>query len=377
RGPRPSSRGPRRARTALGYGGRRRARPLADARRASRGARARPGHRARRRRRARAGTARRGRARRLVLGARRARTGRRPRGRTARGRGSGGCLARAARRGHAPASRPGRAHRGRAHRRRAGERGAGVRARSGRARAGPGRGHAAMRIRPILRVAWRWSWLVTLPVTVAAFVWLRTTVARYRSFRVEQATLHDFRLTTVGRMTAGEMLRHLELDWTRLGGAPPIPGVRTLDVHAPDVLFARLDADLPHSGPEYLTDAIPTGGSAPPIVKKVWAMLGAGGDSWRVQLRYRGDNVYHWGYRKKSLRLRTDKDRLFEGMRAFNLIAPRTPALLNNYLAFRLAHRLGLIAPRVELAELRINGVARGLYVLTEQPDEATLRAHG
>lgn len=217
-----------------------------------------------------------------------------------------------------------------------------------------------MRLLVVGRALWRFSWLLTLPVTVAFGWWAKTTWHRYASFRVEQATLENFSLRAVGTMTAGELVRRLEVDWTRIGDRQPLPALRTLDLFVPTVSLARLDADLPHSGFTFVD-----------------GMLRAGHDDWRVSVRYRGDNVYHWGYRKKSFRVKTKRARLFEGLRSFNLIAPRTPELLNNFLAYRLAQRLGLIAPRVELVELRVNGDNVGVHVLTEQLEETTLRQQG
>lgn len=206
--------------------------------------------------------------------------------------------------------------------------------------------------------AWRWSWVLTAPVVLAFGWWLQTTWHRYDSFKVEQAALEDFGLRRVGAMTAGELLRRLEVDWTQTGTGRPLPGLRTLELFVAEADLRRLDADLPHSGFTFVD-----------------GMLRWRGDDWKVSVRYRGDNVYHWGYRKKSFRIKTDKDRLFEGMRAFNLIAPRTPELLNNFLAYRLAARLQLVAPRVELVEVRLNGAVLGVEVLTEQLDESTLRS--
>ena len=62
-----------------------------------------------------------------------------------------------------------------------------------------------------------------------------------------------------------------------------------------------------------------------------------GGGLWegdklrRVDVRYRGDNVYHWGYFKKSWRVKTKKGTLYDGMRRFNLIAPITAEIVNNH----------------------------------------------
>ncbi|MEQ1634046.1 MAG: CotH kinase family protein, partial [Planctomycetota bacterium] len=67
---------------------------------------------------------------------------------------------------------------------------------------------------------------------------------------------------------------------------------------------------------------------------------------------------------------------LVEGMRKFNLVVSKTDEQLNNHLSYRLAARLGLITPTCELVRVFLNGKYHGLYELTEQLEEGTLRRH-
>jgi spore coat protein CotH len=96
-----------------------------------------------------------------------------------------------------------------------------------------------------------------------------------------------------------------------------------------------------------------------------------------VSVRYRGDFLVHWGFEKKSFRIRTKNKELFDGLQTFNLVVPKFPEQVNNYLGYRLAGELGLMAPRCELVNVMLNGRNLGLYEYTEQLDEGTLRRHG
>ena len=58
------------------------------------------------------------------------------------------------------------------------------------------------------------------------------------------------------------------------------------------------------------------------------------------------------GLCQKSIRIKTKKKRLFEGMRSFNVIAPKFKSQINNYLSYRLADRMGLMTPYHRLVTL-------------------------
>lgn len=213
-------------------------------------------------------------------------------------------------------------------------------------------------MRRALAFAWRWSWVLTLPLLITFGFWLKQTVHRYWTFQVRHITSDDLSLRKVGAMECEHMLRGLQIGLTGRN-LPTDSQLRTIQLFVPEESRGRLESNLPHSGFDYVDGAMVHAGS-----------------TYDVRLRYRGDNVYHWGYYKKSWRVRTRRSELFEGMRSFNLVAPRTPEVINNHLSHELGRMLGLITPRTELVNVVINGAYDGVYVLTEQLEESTLRDH-
>ena len=61
-------------------------------------------------------------------------------------------------------------------------------------------------------------------------------------------------------------------------------------------------------------------------------------------------------------------------MREFNLIAPKWSEQLNNYLSYRLADHMGVLAPRSEMVEVYVNGKNSGVHLMVEQLKEMVLR---
>lgn len=214
-----------------------------------------------------------------------------------------------------------------------------------------------------MKALWRWSWLVTLPVFIFLVIWATNTVHTYRNF----ALRYDVSPMRVGLWELG----HDEFRWLvrrmRLAVFPNAgrgedheDDLRTISLYVTDERLARLNSDLPYTGFEYVKGGL-------------WD--GAGIRD--VKVRYRGDFARHWAFRKKSLRVKTDRAALFEGLRSFNLVVPKFAEHLNNFLAYRLAERLGLLVPRSELVHVAVNGKERGVHLLVEQLEELTLRSNG
>ncbi|MDB3946371.1 CotH kinase family protein, partial [Gammaproteobacteria bacterium] len=130
-----------------------------------------------------------------------------------------------------------------------------------------------------------------------------------------------------------------------------------INLFVPESNLAQLESRMPQSGFQYVK-----GG------------LLIDGDLKKVKVKYRGDFSYHWGWDKKSIRVKTGKNNLFQGLRAFNLQAPKRDQQLNNFLSLKLAKTLGLLAPHTEIVRLFLNGQDRGVYIFVEQPSETTLR---
>ena len=102
---------------------------------------------------------------------------------------------------------------------------------------------------------------------------------------------------------------------------------------------------------------------------KVWvpANFTAGEYSDRVQVRYRGNQLNHWGNYKKSYLIKFPKDNLFNGMRGLVLVIPsdrRYFAMsLNNYRS----KKMGLLVPDEKLVAVNLNGVDYGPYLAFER----------
>lgn len=215
------------------------------------------------------------------------------------------------------------------------------------------------RVQRVLAFAWRWSWIPAAALIAVTVVFTRGVYEHFVTFGIERDVRpYRVRLGQLGNHALVRTARRV-----RSSVAPPAlsdqHALRTLELDIGAAGIAELDADLPYSGREYQS-----------------ATLTCGGTTRSVDVRYRGDTYVHWGGARKSIRVRTPKDDLFDGMRRFNLVVAKTPAHLNNFLSSRLASMLGLLAPRVELVRVVVDGDDRGIHVLTEQIDESTLRAN-
>lgn len=120
----------------------------------------------------------------------------------------------------------------------------------------------------------------------------------------------------------------------------------------------ELGSNLPHSGFKY----------------KPGRLLYPNGDTIAVKIRYRGDGKFHWLYDRKSYRIKTQKNNLYQGHRRFNLIVTKGHALIYNHLTYKLAKQMGLLAPDSKVIVLYINGQYDGIRIYTEQLREVFLR---
>lgn len=217
-------------------------------------------------------------------------------------------------------------------------------------------------MKSLLGKLWRWSWLVTLPVTIVFVYWGSLTWHYFSTFGVRyDAYPTQVELNSTGTEQFRFLVRRLELAVTHpIRGFADEHRLPFVSLHIPEASLAHLDEYLPHSGAVYVKGRL--------LVDERLA---------KVQVRYRGDTIQHWGSPKKSLRIKTDKDDLFEGMRKFNLMAPKSRFMIENHVSYELARSLGVIAPRSQVVDVVVNGELRGVHVLVEQIDELMLREHG
>ena len=211
--------------------------------------------------------------------------------------------------------------------------------------------------RAFLRFIWRWSWFVTLPAAVAFCLWAADTASMYYFLKIRHSPTMTVRLSGVGamqaRLMANEALGSVTSKWNT--GAERLEAVH---IFARESELKKLDSNLPYSGEEYVEAAL----------------MYPDGEVHKVKMRYRGDFSYHWAGKKKSIRIKTRKGRLYKGMRSFNLIIPKTSSIVPDHLSYLLARRLALPVPESGFVEVYINGRYSGVHLLAEQPGEQLLR---
>ena len=209
-----------------------------------------------------------------------------------------------------------------------------------------------------VKLLWRWSWVLTFPVAVIFIYWSGVTFDRYTTFSIKFPSLFS-NLYSYGEMEFRHLVRQSELAMrgTVNGRSGESTSLKTINLFVSESNLAQLNDHLPLSGFEYVDGGL-------------WV----DGKLHKVKIKYRGDNSFHWEYYKKSLRVKTKKSYLFEGMRSFNLVVPKFEEKLHNYLGYQFAKELGLVAPKSELVNVSLNGKLIGVYVLVEKLEELTLR---
>lgn len=210
---------------------------------------------------------------------------------------------------------------------------------------------------------WGFSWLMVVPLLTALFVWGYRTAEMYRELGLRN--LGDERLGGMTLHNAGVLqLRYLkqslQVAVLRAIGTDEDNGLPRVHLFVQEADIAKLDAERPLSGKQYVS-----------------ARLYNDNKFMRVNARYRGDFAVHWGFFKRSWRIKTKRQDLFMGARKLNLITPKTAFIYSNHVGYEMAHLIGLLAPKSTMVNLNINGTHQGIYLLVEQITESTLRNAG
>jgi len=202
-----------------------------------------------------------------------------------------------------------------------------------------------------------WSWIVTLPISIIGGYLLYQTIDRTYTYNVRYGGAKEkLQLDNIARYEIAQLVNYTRAHITKLLKNQET-ALRPIHLIVPEANLATLQAHMPQSGFEYVKGRMLHQGK----LKK-------------VKVKYRGDTFYRWAWDKKSIRIKTAKKSLYEGIRSVNLLAPRSEEQLNNYLSYRLAKIMGILAPRTELVRLYLNGEDQGVHILVEQIKEITLR---
>ena len=206
----------------------------------------------------------------------------------------------------------------------------------------------------------RLSWIISLPILAIMFVWATATLERYTELGLRQ--LGDNRLNGMTLMKAGSLqLRYMQritkLELKRSMSLLPEDDFPFFHLFVKDAHIRQFDSALPRSGHQYLPAQIIKNDKLIP-----------------VKVKYRGDFAIHWGFFKKSWRVKNKKGNLYNNIRTFNLITPKTGFIYSNYIGYKMAGMIGLLTPQAELVKLNLNGRNQGMYLLVEQISESLLR---
>ena len=92
-----------------------------------------------------------------------------------------------------------------------------------------------------------------------------------------------------------------------------------------------------------------------------------------TMIRYLGDHPVNYMLEKKSLRIKTRKKELIDKKRYFEYRFTQSSPI-SDFIAFRLANKIGLLVSDVKLVELYINGKSKGIFLEKERLNESFLR---
>lgn len=95
---------------------------------------------------------------------------------------------------------------------------------------------------------------------------------------------------------------------------------------------------------------------------------------FRVKIRYRGDNLWHWLFKQKSLRISFEKNQSYKMRSKINLVNPPYIFGFRDVAAYKISQELGILSPECYPARVFINGEYMGVYLFLDQPDESLLR---
>ncbi len=158
----------------------------------------------------------------------------------------------------------------------------------------------------------------------------------------------------------------LKTEWLQLT-APEALSDRETPLRTFHITVKREDLDslnenLPESGKDHYIDAY----------------MSASDDNTtrKISLRYRGDNNCHWLYEQKSLRIKLNKNDIYNMEKVFNLINPPHWYSFRDVATYKLAKKFGLMTPEYFPVRVKLNGKYMGVYMYLSQVDESLLRKH-
>lgn len=204
-----------------------------------------------------------------------------------------------------------------------------------------------------IRTIWKYSLLVSLPLSVTYLCWFYHTYSLYNSLGIyskkDSPAPHLFYAAKISYYQLFEQFKqNLKFEKTKAD----------IEIFSQQNIFNQLDSDLPGSSSTY----------------RQGYLKYPNGKIHKMKFLYRGSSPQHWLFPKKSIKIKTSKKRLYKGERILNLDIPKGPSLLNNHISLKLAKDLGLMAQKSEIVTLSINNIFAGIRINTQKIDESFLR---
>ena len=133
-------------------------------------------------------------------------------------------------------------------------------------------------------------------------------------------------------------------------------GLPKVKIYIPEKTSNKLLSDIPLSTKTYL-----------PATKII------DGKKKDVRVRYFGDNPINWMFDQKAIRLKTKKSELNKRRRYYEY-KPSQRRILDEFIAYKFAKKLGLLVSDARLVELLVNDKSAGIYLEKERLNESFLR---
>jgi hypothetical protein len=226
-------------------------------------------------------------------------------------------------------------------------------------------------LRKLYKISLKSAFLISLPL-ISVLAWVITDT--YLDF--QKYNLTKSRNNSMERMPLNSDIFHAYLknkfkEFYLKAAAPMIPledKVPTFHITMTSQSIQSLNENLPDSGRStYYT-----------------AFLNYMNETYEANVRYIGDNNWHWLYPKKSFRIKIKKKgnnaskdnqtKLLKNVRSFNLKVPRFLWLMNDLVGSELAAEMGIHTGLIFPVKVSFNNVYAGLYFFQERIDEVFLR---
>ena len=162
-----------------------------------------------------------------------------------------------------------------------------------------------------------WSWMLTVPVTLVGGYLVFRSFDRFATYgmRYNAGDQRELHLSAVGHYELSRMSQRIRAVVSGYLSEKPTE-LRSIHLFVPESNLSSLESHMPQSGYDY-----------------VKARMLIDGKLAKGDLKYRGDTFYRWAWDKKSMRIKTSRQTLFEGLRYVNLLSARSKEQLNNYLS--------------------------------------------